>query len=175
MTTQDELRATADSCRKVFKSKLDDYGASWRILRPESVTDQLYIKAKRIRQIETTGVNLVGDSIESELTALINYSMIGLVQLQLGFADCADIDADTATAHYDQALNATLALIEKKNHDYGEAWREMRTSSYTDLILTKIQRIKQIEDHGGRTAVSEGTDSNLMDIAAYALFGLIKA
>ena len=161
-------------CRELFSKKLYDYGASWRIMRPESLTDQIFIKAKRIRTLETGVENLVGEDINSELIGIVNYGLISLVQLDLGFADNCDITADAALALYDEKAKVTLELMKKKNHDYNEAWRGMRTTSYTDLILTKIWRTKQIEELGGETKVSEGVDANYMDMINYAVFGLIK-
>ena len=161
-------------CRELFSKKLYDYGASWRIMRPESLTDQIFIKAKRIRTLETGAENLVGEGINSELIGIVNYGLISLVQLDLGYADNCDITADEAMALYDKKAQTTLELMKKKNHDYNEAWRGMRTTSYTDLILTKIWRTKQIEELGGETKVSEGVDANYMDMINYAVFGLIK-
>ena len=161
-------------CRELFSKKLYDYGASWRIMRPESLTDQIFIKAKRIRTLETGAENLVGEGINSELIGIVNYGLISLVQLDLGYSDSCDITADEAMELYDKKAQLTLELMKKKNHDYNEAWRGMRTSSYTDLILTKIWRTKQIEELGGETTVSEGVDANYMDMINYAVFGLIK-
>ena len=161
-------------CRELFVKKLHDYGASWRIMRPESLTDQIFIKVKRIRTLETGNENMVGESIPSELIGIVNYGIISLVQLKLGYADVCDITPDEALALYDEKAGEALALMKKKNHDYNEAWRGMRTSSYTDLILTKICRTKQIEDLDGATQVSEGVDANYMDMINYAVFGLIK-
>lgn len=161
-------------CRTLFAKKLHDYGASWRILRPSSLTDQLFIKAKRIRSIEITGQNLVGDDIRSEFIALINYGVVGLIQLEKGFVDTVDISAEEALELYDRHAKEAYELMLKKNHDYGEAWRDMRVSSYTDLILTKIERVKEMEDINGATLVSEGIDSNYMDIINYAVFGAIQ-
>lgn len=161
-------------CRELFSKKLYDYGASWRIMRPESLTDQIFIKAKRIRTLETGADNLVGEDIDSELIGIVNYGLISLVQLDLGYSDTCDITADEAMALYDKKAQMTLELMKKKNHDYNEAWRGMRTTSYTDLILTKIWRTKQIEELGGETKVSEGVDANYMDMINYAVFGLIK-
>ena len=158
----------------MFKKKLYDYQASWRILRPSSLTDQLFIKAKRIRSIEITGENLVGEDVLSEFVALINYGIIGLIQLDKGFVDTIDVDNDEALALYDKYANVAFELMLKKNHDYGEAWRDMRVSSFTDIILTKLQRIKEIEDHKGKTLVSEGVDANYIDIINYAIFSVIK-
>ncbi len=172
--TELQFQQTIAFCRELFTKKLHDYGASWRILRPSSLTDQLFIKAKRIRSIEITGVNKVGDGIDQEFVALINYGIIGLIQLEKGFSDHIDISPAEATELYDRFSNEALTLMKHKNHDYGEAWRDMRISSYTDLILTKIERIKEIEDLHGNTLVSEGIDANYMDIINYAVFGVIR-
>ena len=161
-------------CRELFGKKLYDYGASWRIMRPESLTDQIYIKAKRIRNLETGAENLVGEGIVSELIGIVNYGIIALVQLELGYSDNCDITPDKAMELYDAKAKEALELMKRKNHDYNEAWRGMRTTSYTDLILTKIWRTKQIEELDGATKVSEGVDANYMDMINYAVFGLIK-
>ena len=161
-------------CRTLFEKKLHDYSASWRILRPSSLTDQLFIKAKRIRSLEIKKESLVGEGIRPEFIGLINYGITGLIQLAKGYVDQVDIDNETAMELYDKYANEALQLMFKKNHDYDEAWRSMRISSYTDFILTKIQRIKEIEDLAGATLVSEGIDANYMDIINYAVFGAIK-
>ena len=161
-------------CRSLFEKKLHDYSASWRILRPSSLTDQLFIKAKRIRSLEIKRESRVGEGIRPEFIALINYGIIGLIQLERGFADTVDMDNEEAMALYDRHANEALELMLKKNHDYDEAWRSMRISSYTDFILTKIQRVKEIEELEGDVLVSEGIDSNYMDIINYAVFGAIK-
>ena len=161
-------------CRELFEKKLYDYGASWRIMRPCSLTDQIYIKAKRIRNLETGAENMIGEDINSELIGIVNYGIIALVQLQLGYSDECDISAEEAMRLYDAKAVETLELMKRKNHDYNEAWRGMRTTSYTDLILTKIWRTKQIEELEGATKVSEGVDANYMDMINYAVFGLIK-
>ena len=161
-------------CRTLFEKKLHDYGASWRILRPSSLTDQLFIKAKRIRSLEIKKESMVGEGIRPEFIALINYGIVGLIQLEKGYVDEVDIDPEKAMALYDKHAQEALALMLRKNHDYDEAWRSMRVSSYTDFILTKIQRIKEIEDLQGQTLVSEGIDANYMDIINYAVFGVIK-
>lgn len=161
-------------CRTLFAGKLHDYGASWRMLRPSSLTDQLYIKAKRIRSLEIKKESLVGEGVHPEFIALINYGIIGLIQLEKGFADNIDTTPEEAMALYDRHAGEALELMKKKNHDYDEAWRSMRVSSYTDFILTKIQRVKEIEDLGGATLISEGIGSNYMDIINYAVFGAIK-
>ena len=144
------------------------------MLRPASLTDQLLIKAKRIRSLEIKGQSLVGEGIRPEFIALINYGIVGLIQLDRGFADYVDINADDALKLYDSHAAEALALMQRKNHDYDEAWRLMRVSSYTDFILTKIERVKEIEDNRGCTIVSEGIASNYMDIINYAVFGAIK-
>ncbi|NCC10720.1 MAG: DUF1599 domain-containing protein [Bacteroidia bacterium] len=161
-------------CRDLFSKKLHDYTPAWRILRPASVTDQIFIKANRIRSIETKGVSLVDEGIRSELMGIINYSIIGLIQLEKGYAESADITNEEALALYDNYAKAALELMLVKNHDYDEAWRSMRMTSYTDLILMKIYRTKQIEALAGHTLVSEGIDANYMDMINYAAFGLIK-
>ena len=168
--TNAQFEAAIAECRDIFSKKLHDYRASWRILRPASLTDQLFIKAKRIRSLEIKQESLVGEGIRPEVMALINYGIVGLIQLEKGFADCVDMNNDEAMKLYDHYAK----LMKRKNHDYDEAWRDMRVSSYTDLILTKIERIKEIEDLGGATLVSEGIDANYMDIINYAVFGLIK-
>jgi len=161
-------------CRSLFEKKLHDYGASWRILRPASLTDQLFIKAKRIRSLEIKKESLVGEGIRPEFIALINYGIVGLIQLAQGFSDTVDITPAEAMTLYDHYAQEALALMKRKNHDYDEAWRGMRVSSYTDFILTKIERIKEIENLDGGTLVSEGIDANYMDIINYAVFGAIK-
>ena len=161
-------------CREVFEKKLKDYGPSWRIMRPQSLTDQIFIKANRIRSLEIKGMSMVNEGIRPEFIGIVNYGVIGLIQLAKGFADTTDITNEEALALYDKYITETKELMYAKNHDYDEAWRGMRISSYTDLILMKIYRTKQIESHGGKTIVSEGVDANYMDMINYALFGLIK-
>ena len=161
-------------CRQLFVQKLHDYRASWRILRPQSLTDQLFIKAKRIRQLEVEKVSLVGEGIRPEFVGLVNYGLVGLIQIELGYSDEVDITNEQALELYDKYAKQTLELMKRKNHDYDEAWRGMRVSSYTDLILTKIARVKEMEDLGGATLVSEGVDANYMDIVNYPVFALIK-
>lgn len=174
VNTEDQFKDTVSECRSLFEKKLHDYGASWRILRPSSLTDQLYIKAKRIRSLEIKKESLVGEGIRPEFIALINYGIIGLIQLARGFADNVDITPAEALGLYDHYATEALELMIRKNHDYDEAWRSMRVSSYTDLILTKIERIKEIEDLHGQVLVSEGIDANYMDVINYAVFGAIK-
>lgn len=172
--TERQFEQTMAECRALFEKKLHDYGASWRILRPSSLTDQLFIKAKRIRSLEIKKVSMVGEGIRPEFIALINYGIVGLIQLELGFADTVDINVEEAMRLYDKHADEALRLMLRKNHDYDEAWRNMRVSSYTDFILTKIERVKEIEDLEGETLVSEGIDANYMDIINYAVFGVIK-
>lgn len=172
--TNKQFKEAMKLCRDIFSKKLYDYKPSWRMLRPSSLTDQLFIKAKRIRTLETTGESLVGEGILPEFMALINYGIVGLIQLEKGYADKVDMSNDEAMAMYDDYAEKCLELMQKKNHDYGEAWRDMRISSYTDLILTKLERIKEIEDKNGLTTVSEGIDSNYMDIINYSVFAVIK-
>ncbi len=161
-------------CRDIFVKKLQDYGASWRIMRPRSITDQIFIKAKRIRSLETKGCAKVDEGILPEFIAIVNYGLIGLIQLQLGYADMVDITPQEAIDLYDKYAIESRNLMIAKNHDYDEAWRGMRINSYTDMILSKVQRTKQIEDNDGVTKVSEGIDANYMDMINYAVFGIIK-
>ena len=172
--TNAQFEQVMQECRNLFEKKLHDYGASWRILRPQSLTDQLFIKAKRIRSLEIKKESLVGEGIRPEFIALINYGIVGLIQLANGFSDTVDMQAKEAMALYDRYAVEALELMKRKNHDYDEAWRGMRVSSYTDFILTKIERIKEIENLQGDTLVSEGIDANYMDIINYAVFGAIK-
>ncbi|MEG1545437.1 MAG: DUF1599 domain-containing protein [Tannerellaceae bacterium] len=172
--TKQQFDKVITLCRELFEKKLNDYGASWRIMRPQSVTDQIFIKANRIRSLETKGVSMIDEGIRPELIAIVNYGVIGLIQLALGYAETTDLNAKEVMALYDRYITETKELMYAKNHDYGEAWRSMRSSSYTDLILMKIYRTKQIESHNGQTLVSEGVDANYMDMINYALFGLIK-
>lgn len=172
--TEIEFEGTLAECADLFERKLHDYGASWRILRPTSLTDQLLIKAKRIRSLEIKRTSMVGEGIRPEFIALVNYGIIGLIQLDKGFADEVDITPKEAMELYRERAEEALQLMLKKNHDYDEVWRAMRVSSYTDIILTKLQRIKEMEDLHGNTLVSEGIDANYMDIINYAVFGAIK-
>ena len=171
--TVDQYDAIVDGCRELFFKKIKDYGPSWRILRPSSVTDQIFIKAQRIRTVETSGENRVGEGLDSEFIGIINYCVIGIIQLELGESDNADIQEDQIKELYEDKVNNAKKLMLDKNHDYGEAWRDMRKSSLTDLILVKINRIKQIEDNAGQTLVSEGVEANYYDIINYAIFALI--
>lgn len=153
MTTQEELKTVTTLCRDIFTKKTYDYGASWRIMRPESITDQIFIKANRIRSLQIKGESKVGEGIQPEFIGIVNYGIMGMIQLQYGHADDVDMDADRVVALYDEYMQKTLTLLEAKNHDYDEAWRLMRVSSYVDLILMKIQRTKQIEDQDRKSVV----------------------
>lgn len=173
-TTLEQFDKISARCRSLFAKKTADYGTAWRILRPSSLTDQLYIKAKRIRSIEEKGEQRVADSVEDDYIGLINYSALALLQLYLPRDAPLDLPAEETLARYDEQLQRCRALLSAKNHDYGEAWRDMRISSITDLILQKLLRLRQIEDNEGRTLVSEGQDANYLDIINYAIFALIK-
>lgn len=174
MKTNEEFDAIVARCRKIFVLKMKDYGPSWRIMRPQTVNDQLFIKAMRVRSIETTGVNMVGDTVDGELMAIINYSVIGLIQLRQGYADTVDMSAERATELYDAYIAEAKELMQRKNHDYGEAWRSMFSSSLTDIILTKINRNKSIAANDHHTLISEGCDGNYFDMINYAVFYLIQ-
>lgn len=172
--TKEEYEEVISRCRNLYTGKLSDYGASWRIMRPCSVTDQIYIKASRIRSLEIKGTSRIDEGIEPEFIGIVNYGIIGLIQLESGYSDTVDINPADAIALYDRHITVTKELMLAKNHDYGEAWRKMRISSFTDIILMKLSRTKEIEDNAGRTLVSEGIDANYMDIINYAVFALIK-
>lgn len=161
-------------CRDLFKKKFKDYGASFRVLRTSSLTDQIFIKVKSLRNFQTSGVSKVGESQEENFIAIVNYAIIGLIQLEKGFSDTFDANGEEILSLYDQFSKEAKNLMEMKNHDYGEAWREMRISSITDLIFQKVLRTKQIEDNQGNTEVSEGIDANYFDMLNYAVFSLIK-
>ncbi|WP_025842528.1 DUF1599 domain-containing protein [Porphyromonas gingivicanis] len=169
-----QYKEVITQCRSLFEMKLSDYGAAWRILRPESLTDQIYIKAMRIRNLETKGAARVQEGIQPEFVGIVNYAIIGQIQLALGFSDIVDISAEQALAHYDAIAEKTFRLMMDKNHDYDEVWRGMRISSFTDLILTKVLRTKNIESQRGATIVSEGVEANYMDMVNYAIFALIR-
>lgn len=172
--TDKQFDEVAAICKQIFSKKMKDYGASWRIMRTQSITDQIFIKANRIRSIEIKGVSKVDEGIRSELIGIVNYGIIGLIQLELGVSDVDDITYETADELYDKHMLQAKTLMMDKNHDYDEAWRSMRMESYTDLILMKINRTKQIEDNQGITLISEGVDANYLDMINYAIFGLIK-
>lgn len=160
-------------CRDLFARKLQDYGAAWRILRPESLTDQIYIKAERIRTLQIKGVSAIDEGIGGEFVGIVNYGIVGMIQLQLGAVSMPDLTVEEALSLYDHYQQKCLELLLRKNHDYGEAWRNMRLTSITDLILSKVHRTKQIEDHQGKTCVSEGIEANYMDMVNYGVFALI--
>ena len=172
--TNSEYDHVAEKCHEVFVNKTKDYGTAWRILRTSSLTDQLFIKAKRIRSIEEKKERKINESIEGEYVALINYSAMALIQLELESDETLELNPDRAEALYIDQIRKTKALMLDKNHDYGEAWRDMRISSLTDLILMKILRLKQIEDNKGMTIASEGPEGSYRDIINYAMFALIK-
>lgn len=171
--TSRQYDAIVATCRNLFANKLKDYGCAWRIMRLPSVTDQIFIKAQRIRSLQENQTRKIDEDETGEFIGIINYSIIGLIQLQLGVADQPDLEPDQALVLYDEKINQTKNLMLAKNHDYGEAWREMRVSSLTDLILQKLLRVKQIEDNKGKTLVSEGIDANYQDMINYAVFALI--
>ena len=171
--TSQEFDAIISKCRKLFTEKMADYGSAWRILRLPSFTDQIFIKAQRIRNLQDSSVQKVADNIEGEFMGIINYSAMAIIQIEKGVAQQPDLDVEEAVKHYDQVVKATKTLMENKNHDYGEAWRDMRVSSLTDLILQKLLRVKQIEDNKGLTQVSEGVEANYQDMLNYAVFALI--
>lgn len=162
------------TCKDIFQKKLADYGTAWRIMRPASITDQIFIKAQRIRTIQIKGKNLVDEDITPEFIGIVNYAVIGLIQLRKGIAESPEMQAVEAIELYDEYLSEAKDLMNKKNHDYDEAWRVMRVSSITDLILMKVLRVKQIEENMGQTIVSEGIPANYLDMINYAMFALIK-
>lgn len=171
--TLTQYTAACDKCRDIFMKKMQDYGTAWRILRSSSLTDQLFIKANRIRTIQQNDTMMVDEGEESEFIGIVNYSVMALIQLELGVKEELELASERALALYNEKINTALELMQAKNHDYGEAWRDMRVSSLTDLILMKILRVKQIEDNKGKTVISEGIDANYLDMINYALFALI--
>jgi predicted nucleotide modification protein, DUF1599 family len=172
-TTTIEYEKIIAECRALFMKKAADYGTAWRILRLPSITDQIYIKANRIRSVQEKGVNKVGEDIHGEFIGIINYAIIALIQESMAAGEEMEVPLDELMQAYDGFADKTKALLADKNHDYGEAWREMRVSSITDIILMKLLRVKQIEDNEGSTLVSEGVDANYMDMINYAVFALI--
>lgn len=172
--TAQQYENAVEVCRNIFQKKLKDYGTAWRVLRLPSLTDQLYIKAKRIRSIEEKGSSKVDEGVFNEFIGIVNYSAMALIQIELGITDEPDLKETAAVEKYQACLQKAKSLMENKNHDYDEAWREMRMASLTDLILQKILRIKQIEDNSGKTIISEGVEANYFDMINYALFALIK-
>lgn len=174
VNTLEDFKKAIGKCRNIFEKKLMDYGTSWRIMRPSSLTDQIYIKARRIRSIEEKGDGQarVNEGIEPEFIAIVNYCVIALIQLSLGAGE--SLDPKEALKLYDKEISEATALMLDKNHDYDEAWRQMRVSSFTDIILQKLLRTKEIESHNGKTLISEGVDANYKDMINYGLFALIK-
>jgi len=172
-TTSSEYDSVIAICRQLYINKMTDYGSAWRILRLPSLTDQIFIKAQRIRSLQENEVRMVSEDETGEFIGIINYAVMALIQLDRGVATQPDLGVDEATLLYDEKILLTKTLMEAKNHDYGEAWREMRVSSLTDLILQKLLRVKQIEDNKGKTLVSEGIDANYQDMLNYAVFALI--
>jgi hypothetical protein len=171
--TDQQYDQIIEQCRELFSNKMSDYGSAWRILRLPSLTDQIFIKAQRIRGIQTLQESKVDEGQESEFIGIINYSIMALIQLEKGVVDQPDLHLEQAVSLYDEQTAITKKLMQDKNHDYGEAWRDMRVSSLTDLILQKLLRVKQIENNQGKTIVSEGLDANYQDMVNYAVFALI--
>ena len=171
--TSQQYDTVIHTCRELFLKKAKDYGTAWRILRLPSLTDQIFIKAQRIRSLQQKEVRKVDEGEQSEFIGIINYAIMALIQLKKGVVELPDMTAEEAVALYDEEVAITKKLMENKNHDYGEAWRDMRVSSLTDLILQKLLRVKQIEDNKGETLVSEGIDANYQDMVNYAVFALI--
>lgn len=172
--TSEQYDSIIKICTDIFTKKMKDYGSAWRILRTSSLTDQIFIKAKRIRSIEEKGMSKVDEGVRSEYIGIVNYCIMALVQLELGYDENTDLEFDECVALYSKHFLASKTLMENKNHDYDEAWRDMRLSSLTDLILMKLLRTKQIEDNNGKTLISEGIDANYADMINYAVFALIK-
>ncbi|WP_224490234.1 DUF1599 domain-containing protein [Robertkochia flava] len=171
--TSKQYDAVIGPCRDLFTKKMKDYGSAWRILRLPSLTDQIFIKAQRIRSLQENAERRIDEDEVAEFIGIINYSVMALIQIDMGIAKEPDLDVQEAVRLYDEKVALTKSLMEDKNHDYGEAWRDMRVSSLTDLILQKILRVKQIEDNQGKTLVSEGIDANYQDMINYAVFALI--
>lgn len=172
--TSNQFDSVVNRCKDTFMLKNADYGTSWRMLRPSSITDQIFIKAQRIKGIELSGTHKVNEGIEPEFMGIINYAIIALIQMNLQEPAPFELSKELVETSYNTQVAEIKALMEAKNHDYGEVWRNMRTSSFTDMILMRIRRIKQIEDNLGQTIGSEGVDANYMDIANYAIFALIQ-
>lgn len=171
--TEKEYSDVVDECRRMYSDKMQDYGPSWRVFRPSSLTDQILIKARRIRNIQIQKVQKIKDDIRGEFIGIVNYSVMALIQLDCGLSESIDIEKEEALDKYNAYIQKSFDLMSDKNSDYGEAWRSMRVDSLTDIILVKLLRIKQIEDNQGKTIVSEGLDANYMDIVNYAVFALI--
>ena len=171
--TNIQFKEIISQCRNMYVAKMKDYGPAWRILRAPSITDQIFIKVKRIRTLQTIGESLVGEGVEPEFVGIINYATMGIIQLRLGIVDNPDLSREEALKLYDDVTGEAFELMIRKNHDYGEAWRDMRVSSITDLIMSKVLRTKSIEDNDGKTIVSEGLDANYFDMINYAVFAMI--
>ena len=172
-STQLQYHGVIDNCKSLFKKKMHDYGSAWRILRLTSLTDQIYIKAQRIRGLQINTTRKIDEGEISEFIGIINYSIMALIQIDLGISESPDLDEEAALMNYEKQIKLTFDLMLAKNHDYREAWLDMRVSSLTDLILQKLMRVKQIEENSGKTLVSEGIDANYQDIINYAVFALI--
>ena len=172
--TEQQYKEIISDCKEIFEKKTKDYGTAWRILRLPSITDQIFIKAQRIRSIQEKGENKVGEDIHNEFIGIINYCIIAVIQMQLNGTEEMEIPFEVLEPMYDQVANDTMNLLAAKNHDYDEAWRDMRVSSMTDIILMKLMRVKQIEDNAGKTLISEGIDANYQDMINYSVFCLIK-
>lgn len=173
MTTENQFDTVIENCLDIFSKKMKDYGSAWRILRLPSLTDQIYIKAQRIRGIQTNRSKKIDEGQVSEFIGIVNYSVMSLIQIDLGVVDEPDLNMNQALNNYKKQIDIVKNLMKDKNHDYGEAWREMRISSLTDLIIQKLLRVKQIEDNDGETLISEGIDANYQDIINYSVFALI--
>jgi len=173
VTTENQFDKVIENCLDIFSKKMKDYGSAWRILRLPSLTDQIYIKAQRIRGIQTNRTKKIDEGQVSEFIGIVNYSVMSLIQIDLGVVDEPDLNMNQALNNYKKQIDIVKNLMKDKNHDYGEAWREMRISSLTDLIIQKLLRVKQIEDNGGETLISEGIDANYQDIINYSVFALI--
>lgn len=171
--TSKQYRQIIGRCQEIFEKKTKDYGTAWRILRLPSITDQIMIKAQRIRSIQEKGHSKVDEGVAAEFIGIINYCIIALIQMRLVGSDEMEISYDQLAPHFDEVVSDTVGLLENKNHDYNEAWRSMRVSSITDIILMKLLRVKQIEDNSGQTLISEGVDANYQDMINYAVFALI--
>lgn len=171
--TSEQYDSVIKICRDLFIKKMKDYGTAWRIMRLPSLTDQIYIKAQRIRSLQENEIRKIDEDERSEFIGIVNYAIMGLIQLEMGVVHQPDLTAEMALEYYDKHVRITKSLMENKNHDYGEAWREMRVSSLTDLILQKLLRVKEIENNKGKTLVSEGVDANYQDIINYAIFAMI--
>jgi hypothetical protein len=169
-----EYREVLATCKTLFEKKTRDYGTAWRILRLPSITDQIFIKAQRIRSIQEKGAQKVSDPVKDEFIGIINYCLIAMIQIRLGESEKMDLGFEELEPFYDDAVEETFELLQNKNHDYGEAWRDMRVTSITDIILMKLLRVKQIENNAGKTLVSEGVKANYQDMLNYSVFALIK-